>query len=262
MANVEIAKEAPATELRENLPYSVDDGIPERAAIGLIVLGTDQTMEYEFRNVFPEDGIGLYHARIHNDPQITPETLAAMEERIPATTRLLLQGLPLDVIAFGCTSGAMVIGEDNVFARIREVRPEVACTTPVTAAFAAFDALDAKRIAVLTPYGRAVNERLQAYIEARGYEVPVFGSFNQEDDNVVGRIDTASVAAAAAELARNPRVDAVFVSCTSLRVVEIAEAVEAEAGKPLTSSNHAMAWHCLRLAGVDDALPFGQLFRL
>jgi maleate isomerase len=34
-------------------------------------------------------------------------------------------------------------------------------------------------------------------------------------------------------------------------------------GKPVTSSNHAMAWHCLRLAGVDDALPqFGRLFTL
>jgi maleate isomerase len=31
----------------------------------------------------------------------------------------------------------------------------------------------------------------------------------------------------------------------------------------VTSSNHALAWHCLRLAGVDDQIPgFGKLFRL
>ena len=29
----------------------------------------------------------------------------------------------------------------------------------------------------------------------------------------------------------------------------------------MTSSNHAMAWHALRLAGVDERLPrFGRLY--
>ena len=33
-------------------------------------------------------------------------------------------------------------------------------------------------------------------------------------------------------------------------------------GKPVVSSNHATAWHCLRLAGVEDPVPgFGELFR-
>jgi maleate isomerase len=37
--------------------------------------------------------------------------------------------------------------------------------------------------------------------------------------------------------------------------------LEVALGKPITSSNHALAWHCLRLAGVNDALPqFGQLY--
>jgi maleate isomerase len=53
----------------------------------------------------------------------------------------------------------------------------------------------------------------------------------------------------------------VFVSCTSLRLAEAVAEIEAELGKPVTSSNHAMAWHALRLAGVADALPqFGRLF--
>ena len=54
-----------------------------------------------------------------------------------------------------------------------------------------------------------------------------------------------------------------FVACTALRVVEIAAEIEAELGKPVTSSNHAMAWHCLRLAGIDDPQPhLGRLFAL
>ena len=47
----------------------------------------------------------------------------------------------------------------------------------------------------------------------------------------------------------------------SVRLVEIAADLERELGKPVTSSNHALAWHCLRLAGIEDQLPqWGRLF--
>ena len=71
----------------------------------------------------------------------------------------------------------------------------------------------------------------------------------------------ASIREAAVGLGRREEVDAVFVSCTSLRLAMVAAEIEAEIGKPVTSSNHAMAWHCLRLAGIDEPLPqFGRLF--
>jgi maleate isomerase len=102
---------------------------------------------------------------------------------------------------------------------------------------------------------------LRRHIEARGLEVPVIGSFNHENDNEVARISLDSLRNAALELGRHPSVDAVFVSCTSLRLVEIAADLERELGKPVTSSNHALGWHCLRLAGIDDNLPqWGQLY--
>jgi maleate isomerase len=89
------------------------------------------------------------------------------------------------------------------------------------------------------------------------------GSFNEEDDGIVGRIDPASLAEAAARLGAYPQVDAVFVSCTSLRLAEAAAGMEARIGKPVTSSNHAMLWHALRLAGIEDRLPrWGRLFEL
>jgi maleate isomerase len=58
-------------------------------------------------------------------------------------------------------------------------------------------------------------------------------------------------------------VDAVFVSCTSLRIAELVPELESKIGKPVISSNFAMAWHALRLAGVDDCEPQrGRLFAL
>jgi maleate isomerase len=246
---------------RQHLPHRLDGGIATRAAIGVIVLATDQTLEHEFRRLLDLPGVAFYESRIVNDAAITPATLAAMEAGLTQATDVILPGLPLDVVAFGCTSAAMVIGEEEVFARIREARPGVPCTTPITAAFAAFEALGARRVALLTPYRDDINRFMRDYIEARGFRVPVMGSFNEEDDRKAARIDLASIRDAAIDLGRADAVDAVFVSCTSLRLIDAVTEIEAALRKPVTSSNHAMAWHCLRLAGVEDSRTgFGTLF--
>jgi len=249
-------------QLIEHLPFDTDHGIASRARIGLLVLATDFTIEHEWRAIMTGlPGVALYQSRIFNDSLITPETLRAMEPRIASATDVILPGTELDVVAYGCTSASMAIGEEKVFERIRSVRPNARCTTPITAAFAAFRALGARRIGVLTPYRADVNRIVADYIVARGFTVPVFGSFNEPDDGKVARITPASVRRGVETILSRARVDAVFVSCTSVRLAEAARDIEAETGIPITSSNHAMAWHALRLAGVGDQLPqWGRLF--
>jgi maleate isomerase len=247
---------------RSNLAFTLDPGIAHRAAIGLIVLATDHTIEYEWRRMLAIDGVAFYESRIMNSSTITPETLKEMERDLTDATAVIRPGQKMDVIAYGCTSGAMVIGEEKVFERIRKARPGIACTTPITAALAALRSLGAKRIALLTPYIARINHMMRDYIEARGIAVPVMGSYNHENDNEVARISGGAIKSAVLELGRHDSVDAVFVACTSLRVAEHVAGLEAELAKPVTSSNHAMAWHALRLAGVPDPLPeLGRLFQ-
>ncbi len=168
----------------------------------------------------------------------------------------------MDVVAYGCTSGAMVIGPENVHARIHEARPGVACTTPMEAAAAAFRALGAKRICLIAPYVDAINRSMRDYIIGLGFEVPVMGSWNISDDAKVARITSETTCKAAVEIASGDDVDAVFVSCTSMRLAESVEALEQKIKKPVLSSNIATAWHCLRLAGYDEEVQgFGELFR-
>ena len=249
-------------QLIEQLPYTLNAGIGHAAKIGMLVLSSDYTIDYEFSQVFSDDAIATYQTRIENSPEITPQTLAAMENKIPAALKTILPGEALDVVAYGCTSATTVLGEQTVFDRIAEVQPTALATTPITAAFAAFNALNAKRIAVLTPYRRDVNTVLRQYIIDAGFEVPVFGSFNQELDPLVARIDNNSLESAIDILLEKASVDLVFVSCTSIRFLDQVRAIEARIGLPVTTSNHAMAWHCLRLAGGQQQLPqFGSLYQ-
>jgi maleate isomerase len=261
MTDTMLREDGPLVVNRMNMAFTLDAGIASRAALGLIVLATDHTIEHEWRKMLALPGVAFYESRILNSSNITPETLREMEKGIAACTAVIRPGERLDVMGFACTSATMVIGEEQVFARIREARPGIACTTPLTAAIAGMKALGARRIALLTPYIDRINQSMRRYILERGLEVPVMGSFNHGDDNEVARITPASIAAAVDELGRQSEVDGVFVACTSLRVAEHVAAMEAKLGKPVTSSNHAMAWHALRLAGYDAPVPgFGRLF--
>ncbi|HET9019580.1 MAG TPA: aspartate/glutamate racemase family protein [Acetobacteraceae bacterium] len=256
--------DAPAiARYRSRVPFRTDRGVAYRARIGLVALATDETIEYEWRRMLGLPGVGLFESRIHNARQITPETLRAMEGGIAAGAEVILPGQALDAMAFGCTSATIVLGEETIFTRLRQGRPDLPCTTPPTAALAALARLGTRRVAILTPYRDDVNEAVAAYFQGRGLEIVAFGSFSEDDDSVVARTDAESIRAAVLDLGRAAEVEAVFVSCTSLRLAEQAASIEAALGKPVTSSNHAMAWHALRLAGVADARPgFGRLFEL
>ncbi len=245
----------------EHLEFTTDAGIGSLARVGLVVLATDLTIEYEFRQIFSEPDIGLFAARIFNDAVVSPETLSAMGPRITQTVNLILPDEPLDVVAYGCTSASMVMGEEKVFESIRESQPDAKCTTPATAAFEAFRAFEAKRIAVLTPYRDDVNQIVKSYIEQAGFEVTVFGSFNEEHDPTVAKIDAKSIANAVDKLKQAGEVDMVFVSCTNVRLMDAVCDIEKRTGLPVTSSNHAMAWHAMRLAGDIRKLPqWGRLY--
>ena len=246
----------------EGLPFKTDKGVGTRAAAGLLVLETDQTIEDEFRAIWPTEGVALYAARLHNDAQITPETLKEMEGLIAPTTKLLPFMVDLPVVAFACTSGSLVIGEQRVAELVKTVRPNAAVTDPVTAAIAALRATGVRRVGLLTPYVREINHRLRDALMARGLEIPVMGSFNEADDDIVARITPRAILDAIVQLGQSASCDGVFVSCTSLRVAKIVEEAESLIDKPVTSSNHALAWHMLRLSGVQDDIPgFGRLYR-
>ena len=150
--------------------------------------------------------------------------------------------------------------------RIREIcqkaKPEVKVTNPFTAAIFALKSLEASPIALVTPYRHDLNVQMKTYIENEGIEVRAMISFNEEDDNNVGRISPESIEKAALEVGQRSEINGVFISCTNLRFATKVEDLEKKLGKSVTSSNHALAWHALYLAGVG--LPnagWGKLYQ-
>ena len=231
------------------MDYVLNNGAGGGKRLGLIVLQTDETLEYEARQLLAGRDTALLHARIPNGTEITPESLAAMEAELPRTAALLPS--PLDAIGYGCTSGATVIGPEAVEDCVQTVHPGVPVTNPISAIIAALDAFGARRIAMVTPYVAEVTAPMRALLAECGVEVVSEVSFLEPDDRKVARIDPASTCAAVIEAGKAAGVEAVFVSCTNLQTFEIIEHAEHVLDLPMVSSNQALLWHMLRLAGQD-----------
>lgn len=235
------------------LEYSLDEGIATRAAIGLIVLQADETFEPEALPLLLQEGVAVYTSRIPSAPEVTPETLARMKAEMPRAASLLPAERALDVVAYCCTSGATVIGPEQVARSVQLHHPHAVVTNPLTALIAACRHLGITKLGLVTPYVPSVSSALRDQLEDNGISIVSFGSFEQEEETAVARIDAQSVKQAICQIGAAPEVEAVFASCTNLRTFSIIEPCEEILDKPVLSSNLVLAWHILAGAGLESS---------
>ena len=145
---------------------------PVRARLGLVVLRVDETVESDLRRVFAAPETTLFVSRIESGDDLTPESIAAMEARLAAAAALL-PAVEMDALGYACTSGATLIGADRVAELVAGATRTRAVADPLTAALAAFRALGARRIGLVSPYMESVAQPLAAALEGAGLQVPV-----------------------------------------------------------------------------------------
>ncbi len=242
------------------LAYALTDPADAPAGLGLVVLQADAVIEQDFRRLLAADQAAVYVTRIPSSADLTAATLAAMATALPAAAGLLPPAIDFAVVGYACTSGATVIGPARVARLIRGAVTTARVTEPLSAALAAFTALGVRRIGLVSPYVAEVSTALRAAFAAAGVETVAFASFEEPVEARVARIAPASVRAAALAIGGQPDVQAVFLSCTNLRTLEVIGEVEEALGKPVISSNQALAWQMSRLADLPPPdRTFGRL---
>jgi maleate isomerase len=237
-----------------------DAGRHHKAKLGFVFLAMEQTMESDMFRLAPA-GVGIHIARAPMANRVSVDTLLAMAEGIGDAAATILPDLDLDVVAYGCTSGSVVIGEGKVFEQLRRGAPNAQPTSLITAVMNALRELDAHRIVVATPYLHEVNVIERDYMQQRGFDILNIEGLGIENDEDMARVAPDYIARFAAAVDR-PDADAVFISCGALRSVEVIERLERELNKPVVTSNQALMWDCLRKAGVADQVDgYGTLLR-
>jgi maleate isomerase len=246
---------------RVRTTVSLDHG-PGRFRIGLIALASDYVVERDFVNMRPCDDVAVFVSRVLNVNPCTVENLKTMGPRLADSASLIIPDGRLDVIAYCCTSGTTAMGYESVANSIHKARPGVPVVTPITAGLKALEKFKARRIAVLTPYTDDVNETLVGYIERHGPQVISTTSFLFANDNDMARIPPEAIVNAALE-ADCADADALFISCTAIRAVDVIEQIEKTLNKPVISANQALFWESIRVAGYQDPLPgYGKLLTM
>ncbi len=236
-------------------------GPAARCSIGLLALATDRVGEIDTRAfVAGLEDVEMFTTRVPMAPIATPETLAAMGDHLEAAAGLLVPGSRLDVVGFSCTSGTVAIGCAAVAEAIRRARPSVAVTTPIEAGAEGLRQLGCRRISLLAPYRTATADLVSGFFEDQGFAIDRKATFDLDGDPDMNRL-TSEGLIAAGRLIVHPDSDALFISCTGLRTAPVIAALEAAIGKPVLTSNQALAWHSLRLGNVADrVLGKGRLF--
>jgi maleate isomerase len=227
--------------------------------VGLIALATDLCSEADLHSMFPT-GVELYTNRVQNANPTTLENLRKMAPDIGRAARGIVPDVDLDVMIYGCTSGTVAIGEMEVFQSMKNARGDYPCTTPITAAMAAFETLGAKKISILTPYIRSVNLEVAEYFVGRGLDIVNIAGFELSSDAEMTAVSNESIYRAAIEVC-HAQSDLLFISCTALRAAQLVHRLEKALNKPVVTSNQALVWHALELIGKPySVVGFGTLF--
>jgi maleate isomerase len=237
-----------------------DQGRHPRAKLGFVLLATEQTVQEDMATLVPA-GVGVHATRVAIPDDISVATLADTAAGLAEAAALLLPDGSLDVVSYACTSGSIVIGEERVRRELNRGAPGAKATSLYSGVRRALTALGARRIVVGTPYLDEINA-LEAETLARdGFEVLDIQGLNIREDSDMVKVAPDFLLEFARGLDR-AEADTLFISCGALRSIEVIDALEAATGKPVVASNQAMAWDCLRLAGIDDRIEgYGRLLR-
>ena len=222
------------------------------AALGFIGLATDRASLQDFNDfVSPFEGVATHSTRIPFAPQATPETLAEMGQHLANGAEMLLPGQLLNSISYSCTSGTIAIGVDNVRQKIQSVRPDVPVVTPIEAAIKALNNLGCKQVSLLMPYLMTTSGMVAGFFESNGFQLDNVATFDLEGDPQMNRVDAECIYEAGLNLCHE-KSDALFISCTGWRTHNIVQRLEDTLGRPVVTSNQALAWQALRCAGVTQ----------
>ena len=205
-----------------------------RARFGILVPFTNTNLEPDMALLAP-DGVSMHFARMggYDEDEIPDaEQMRGLGSSDLDDTLHLLQGVRPDVILYGCTSATLTHGPAFDRDLAAKIRTESGAKT-VTAAGAlvhALKSLSARRIGFASPYVAAINDMAIEFLATSGIETVARSEVGAALSNH-GQGDLGPDAVFDLGLAADhPDAQAIVLSCTDMRSVEIIDRLEAELG--------------------------------
>ncbi|NNG95982.1 maleate cis-trans isomerase [Gordonia araii NBRC 100433] len=209
-----------------------------------------------------------FHSTRMRMKTVSPEQLVAMNAQRERCVMEIADADPA-VILYACLVAIMVGGpgehqrvESAVAEQLATGGSEAKIRSSAGALVEGLRALDAKRIAIVTPYMKPLAEQVVEYLESEGFIVADWRALEVADNAEVGCIPGDKVMKAARELDLTD-VDALVISCcVQMPSLDLVEPAEREFGIPVLSAATAGAYSILRALGLQASIPdAGSLLR-
>ena len=226
-----------------------------RGRIGLMAPSPLMTMEPEFYKVIP-DGISVHTTRMLHTSS-TYEGLASLSDNIERAAEELATA-KVDVIAFACTSGGLIKGENyeqELRSRIEKASGGIPAVTVIGSVVDALKTLNIKKLVVATPYIPDVFNVEKDFLEKKGFEVlDIRGLGIEESELISHEPPSVSYRMSKEMFFEHSQAEGIFISCTNYRTIEIIDNLEKDTGVPVVSSVQATLWNCLKKINCKEPI--------
>ncbi|MFN3892305.1 MAG: aspartate/glutamate racemase family protein [Beijerinckiaceae bacterium] len=228
--------------------------------VGLIIPSSNRMVEQEMVRHFPA-GVVAHVNRL----RMTGPNRRPLAQLLPDVERACgeLVDAKCDAVAFHCTANSMAEGSGGEAALLDALRrakaPHVATTS--TAVTNALASLNARSIALVTPYTQQATEEETHFFDETGVSVVYAkGCDRGGSDGYCATPAEFWRDQAAALPHRN--FDVLFLSCANIQCLGIVQEIEETLRRPVITSNQVVIWETLRQIGWQGAdKPQGRLFR-
>src|ERR1700751_1017390 len=224
---------------------------------GVLIPSTNTTVEMECRLLPP-----AYQAHTGRLMTRTPgQTFSpSRDEDIDYQSRLLATA-KVELVILAQTSASLFANDyDEVVTKRMSAGAGVPAITSAQAVGRALRALRVRRIAIVSPYSGAVNERAARYFEIRhGLETVALEGFGATDAYAIGKLGPENAREAFARIDR-PEIEAFIVPGGNFPTMPSIAAWERELKKPVVTTNQASMWAMLRAFNASDRVQgYGRL---
>jgi maleate isomerase len=222
--------------------------------IGLIVPSSNITVETELPAVLARspDPAFSFHGSRARMREVTSGELAAMNRDVERCA-VELSDADIDIIVYGCLVALISQGHDYheiARQRIAEAAAANGRSVPVITSAGALvsglHALEAERVAIVTPYMKPLTAKLIEFLAAHSIEVVDSISLCVSDNIEVGRLDPAKLPEIADQLDVVRAQAVVLSACVQMPSLPAIASVEARLGLPTLSATTATAREILR----------------
>ena len=231
--------------------------------VGLVVPSSNVTVEIELPALLSRHTTASFsfHSSRMRMHQVSPEQLRAMNAQRERCV-LELGDAGVDVLLYACLVALMVGGpgehqrvESAVAEQLAAGGSDARVRSSAGALVEALRALDAHRIAIVTPYVVPLAEQVVAYLEAEDFQVADWRALEVADNTEVGCIPGDRVMAAARSLDLTG-VDALVLSaCVQMPSLDLIADAEEEFGLPVLSAATAGAYSVLAALDLPIDIP-------